>query len=181
MEICKNCYWCHHDGETICSNEETDICKFDEDGDHDEVYVDDEMVPVFVELRERGYDAICLYDGGIRSTETTMAMYNYVETNNETGKYLPLPSQDLALCIYRAGDRDADEFFTEKHLLDLLPEEFMVDKDHSTNGKIAIRKKYVNYVCDEQSVSLAYKDLCKARIKLLEYVEKLPYANGKEN
>lgn len=178
MEICKKCYWCHFDDETIGSDEVTNICPFDEDGDHDEVYIEDEMVPFFIELTERGYETMTMYSGTIRSTETAMAMDHYVVTNDETGKYVPQPNQNLCIQISSVGGRKADEFFSENHLLELLPEEFMIDKNYSTNGSVFIRKKYVNYVCDDQAI--IYKDLCKARIKLLEWIEKLPYVNSEE-
>lgn len=181
MEICKNCYWCRYDEETVGSDEDTNLCKFSEDGYHDEICIDDEMVPFFIALRERGYDSDGLCSGDIISTEMAMVMNGYVDTNTKTGKWVPQPSQDLYIHISGAGNHNVAEFFNEHHLLDLLPDEFMVlpNEYDSEKGLISIRKKYVNYVCDDQAA--AYKDLCEARIKLLEWIEKLPYVNSEEN
>lgn len=168
MEICERCYYCYGDDEIISYDEVSEKCPDGED--HSTTYVDDEMVSMFIELRERGYKVRTMIAGGFRSIETDKAL-GAIDTYHDGEKYIPKVSRDIILEIAFDAIVDHDACYKALKLNELEDRFLPTIIDYNIQSIVNIRSKSSGFTNDPYT---EFMNLYEARMELAKWIHNLP-------
>lgn len=198
IEVCEKCFFNFADGELLYNGERTDHCP---DGEfHNTITIDSEMLPIFATLRSKGYEVTEANCDDIVTTESQYVLSNvhpesYREPiiDDETKRYDIIQSelpQEIWISIAKAAKNETTfDFFLSRGLLNLLAAKgFTYEETHPNDDSsvvtiswsknidlkgVEISNKFKRYLAPNN----IYREFTKAKLDLLDWVEKLPDVN----